>query len=278
MGEATAELWLDVFRRAGAAVGRAIDGHSGTEAGRAELERGAGGDVTVEIDRLAEEAALGVLEEAARGGLEFTVISEETGRRRHGADYPLVFLDPIDGSLNAKQGIPLFSTMLSVLDGPHIDDVLAGYVLNLVSGEEWTAARGAGAFRDGTPLQPLKPRSRTSIELLGVESSPRSIYKASGLIEKSEKVRILGSMALSIAHTAAGSFDAFVCPIEARLFDMTASVLVAREAGAVFSDLEGEDIGGRTVGLDRRSSLLVGVTPELHELALRIYRQTVSLD
>lgn len=271
-------MWLPIFQRAGAAVRAAIGGYAGTEAGRAELSRGAGGDITVEIDRRAEAAALQVLERAAADGARFTLISEEVGRRPYGADFPLVFLDPIDGSLNAKQGIPLYSTMLSVLDGPYVDDVLAGYVLNLVSGEEWTATRGGGAFRDGRPLEPLPPRSRDSLELLGVESSPGSIFKARGLIERSEKVRILGSMAISIAQTAAGSFDAFISPIEARLFDMTASVLMAREVGAPFSDVEGNDIGRREVGLERRSSLLVGATPEAHALALRLYRETASVD
>lgn len=271
-------MWVELFRQAGEAVKTAIKGYSGTEAGRAELTRGAGGDITVEIDRLAEQAAMAELERAAAAGAEFTVISEEIGRRRFGADFPLVFLDPIDGSLNAKQGIPLFSTMLSVLDGPHLDDVLAGYVLNLVSGEEWTAVRGRGAFRNNERLTPLAPRSRKSLELLGVESSPRSIFKARGLIERSEKVRILGSMAISIAHTASGSFDAFICPIEARLFDMTASVLMAREVGAVFTDVAGKDIGKRAVGLDRRSSLLVGATPAAHALALRLYQETVSVE
>lgn len=271
-------MWIELFREAGEAVKAAIGGYSGTEAGRAELTRGAGGDITVEIDRRAEDAAIKVLENAAAGGLRFTLVSEEVGRKRFGADFPLVFLDPIDGSLNAKQGIPLYSTMLSVLDGPNVDDVLAGYVLNLVSGEEWTATRGGGARVDGRPLQPLRPRSADGIELLGVESSPRSIFKAEGLIRRSDKTRILGSMAISIALTAGGSFDAFICPIEARLFDMTASVLMAKEAGAVFTDVEGRGIGGLEVGLDRRSSLLVGATADAHALALRLYRDTVSVE
>lgn len=271
-------MWLPIFRRAGEAVRNAIDGYAGTEAGRAELTRGAGGDITVEIDRRAEEAALRVLEQAAAEGARFTLISEEVGRRPYGADFPLVFLDPIDGSLNAKQGIPLYSTMLSVLDGPNLDDVLAGYVLNLVSGEEWTATRGGGAFRNGRALEPLPPRGGPSLELLGVESSPGSIFKARGLIERSEKVRILGSMAISIAQTAAGSFDAFVSPMPARLFDMTASVLMAREVGAVCTDVDGDDIGRREVGLDRRTSLLVGATPDAHALALRLYRETASVE
>lgn len=269
--------WIAVFQEIGARVYDATAGLSGTEAGRRELERGAGGDITVEIDRRAEGAALAVLERLAREGAAFTIVSEEVGTRRLGADHPIVLLDPIDGSLNAKQGIPLYSTMLSVLDGPHVEDTLAGYVRNLVSGEEWWARRGEGAFHDGHRVEPLKARSDSGIELLGVESSPRSLLLARGLIERSEKVRVLGSMALSIAHTAAGSFDVFCSPIRARIFDMTASLLIAAETGAMATDLDGGALAGKEVGLQERTSLLVGATPELHRTALRLYHEPVSL-
>src|SRR5438067_363074 len=83
------------------------------------------------LHRLAEEAAFGVLDAFARDGNRFNVISEEAGPQDRGAEFPLVFVDPIDGSLNAKQGIPLYSAMLSVLDGPDARDILAGYVINL---------------------------------------------------------------------------------------------------------------------------------------------------
>ena len=270
----TADDWLRVFRDCGSAIRSSLEGLSGTEAGRAELSRGAGGDITVEMDRRAEEAAFAVLDRQAAEGMKFTAISEEVGRQDRGAEYPLVFVDPIDGSLNAKQGIPLYSAMLSVLDGPNAEDILCGYVINLVSGEEWWATRGGGAFRNGRPLQPLQPRGGGRLELLGLESSPHSVLAARGLIERAEKVRILGSMAISIAHTAAGSFDAFCSPIHARFFDMSASLLIAWEAGAVATDLEGEDLRGRKVGLEERTTLLIGTNPEMHELALKLWRET----
>jgi myo-inositol-1(or 4)-monophosphatase len=229
------------------------------------------------MDRRAEDAALRIFERLAADGATFSVLSEEIGRRSLGAGYPLVLLDPVDGSLNAKQGIPLYSTMLSVLDGPYVHDSRGGYVRNLVSGEEWWALRGQGVFRNGRKLEPLAPRSGASIELLGIESSTSSILDAAPLLERAEKTRILGSMALSIAYTAAGTFDVFVSPIQARLFDMTASLLFAEEAGARATDLDGEPLGGREVGLDQRTSLLVGATPELHRLALRLYHQPASL-
>ena len=69
---------------------------------------------------------------------------------RGGATY--VVVDPIDGSINAKRGIPFFSLSIAVADGPTMDDVHFGYVYDFGSGEEWTAVRGEGASLDGEPL------------------------------------------------------------------------------------------------------------------------------
>ncbi|HVS50310.1 MAG TPA: inositol monophosphatase family protein, partial [Candidatus Dormibacteraeota bacterium] len=124
---------------------------AGTAAGRVQFEVGAGGDTTMELDRAAEAVVFGELESLAGRGERFSVLSEEAGLRSFGAEYPLVLVDPVDGSLNAKQGIPLFGLMLAVLDGPAIDDTFAGYVLNLNNGETWTAIRKQGAWRAGVP-------------------------------------------------------------------------------------------------------------------------------
>ena len=75
---------------------------AGTEAGRAQLTVGAGGDRTMELDRAAEAVVFGGLEGVADDGELFSVLSEEVGRRSFGADFPLVLVDPVDGSLNAK--------------------------------------------------------------------------------------------------------------------------------------------------------------------------------
>lgn len=241
---------------------------SGTEAGRAPLTVGAGGDTTVEVDRVAEVVVFAELATLVEKGEKFSVLSEEAGRRSFGADYPLILVDPVDGSLNAKQGIPLFGLMLAVLDGPAVENTYAGLVTNLTTGEEWTAIRKQGAWRSGRPLRPLPRSLDKNIELLGLESTPRSIAIAEPLIARSRKVRILGSMAISIALTAAGGFDAFCAPVPMRVFDMVASLLLLREAGGTATDLQGKSLSGLRCDLDSRSSLLCAPTPELHREAL----------
>jgi len=242
---------------------------AGTESGRAQLGIGAGGDRTMELDRAAEADVFAELEQLASRGERFTVLSEEVGLRSFGADYPLVLVDPVDGSLNAKQGVPFFGVMLALVDGPNIGDTVAGCVVNLVNGEAWTAIRKQGAWRDGKAIEPMPRTDRDRIEVVALESTPSALAVARGLIQRAGKIRILGSMALAIAHTAAGSFDAFCAPIPVRVFDMAASLLIVSEAGGVATDLKGNSLAMLRCTLETRTTLVCAPTSELHAIARR---------
>ena len=209
---------------------------------------------------------------AAERGLRFSVLSEEVGLRSFGAPFPLVVMDPIDGSLNAKQGVPCYAVMLSLLVGPLVADLRAGYVMNLVNGEDFSAIRGGGALHRGRVFLPLIRGEAGRLDVVALESSPTSILEASALLRGARKIRILGSMALSIAHTATGSFDVFCSPLPARVFDMTASILVLTESGGVATDIEGGPLEGLAVGFEVRTTLLAAVDPAAHALALGLLR------
>ena len=269
-GTLNSREWLQVFSRIGQGVRQAVLPLAGTEAGRMPLSVGAGGDTTIELDRAAEAVVFSELAALVERGEKFSVLSEEAGPRDFGADFPLVLVDPVDGSLNAKQGVPLFGLMLAVLDGPTLEDALAGLVLNLNTGEEWTAIRKQGARRGGKPFTPMQRSDRGRIELLGLESTPRSLKVAQPLVERAGKIRILGSMALSIALTSAGGFDVFCAPLPMRVFDMAASLLLLGEAGGVATTLQGEPLGPLRCDLATRSTLLCAPTRELHAEALRL--------
>src|SRR5207245_1558656 len=159
--------WLGTCR---AAVGdvRAVLAELPT---RAERERvvgdGVGGDETTAIDAAAERAVVARLD---RAGVDFELVSEEFGRRearKEGA--PIVVLDPIDGSSNAKRGIPYFSVSIAVADGSAMQDVRFAYVYDFGSGEEWTATRGGGAQLNGEALGAELPKER--IEILALEAT-----------------------------------------------------------------------------------------------------------
>src|SRR5207302_4971422 len=139
---------------------------------------------------------------------------------------------------------------------------------NLATGEHWTAIRNEGARRNGEPVTAMRRSLVGRIELLGLESTPRNLKLAQPLVERAAKIRILGSMAISIALTSAGAFDVFCAPIPVRVFDMAASLLLLRETGGVASDVRGEGLDGLRCDLETRTTLLCAPTRALHDEAI----------
>jgi myo-inositol-1(or 4)-monophosphatase len=222
---------------------------------------GQGGDDTVAIDAAAEDAIVRRLEET---GGDFTLVSEELGERAFGAGGPThVVVDPIDGSLNAKRGIPFFALSLAVAGGSAMDDVHFGYVYDFGTGEEWTAQRGAGAFLGGERLGDLRPKDK--IEILSFEATLTSSVaeKAAQMVGLAYRLRIMGSLAISLCHLAAGRVDA-VCSLKgARSVDIAAAQLIVRECGLAIDLPEAPPFGKAPLDTEGRSRVVAAGTPEL---------------
>jgi myo-inositol-1(or 4)-monophosphatase len=206
---------------------------------RAEREpivgTGKGGDPTTALDAAVERVVVARLEQThAKQGIDFELVSEELGERTFGSGGPTrVVLDPIDGSLNAKRGIPFFSLSLAVADGPTMGDVNFGYVYDFGTGEEWSAERGRGVQLNGQPLGPERPKDR--IEILSFEATRTSFVadQAHHFVGLAHRLRIMGSLAISLCHLSAGRVDA-VCSLKAaRAVDIAAGQLLVRERGYV---------------------------------------------
>jgi myo-inositol-1(or 4)-monophosphatase len=244
----------------------------GTEAGRAEVGRGAGGDRTVEVDRIAEAEALAELRALAERGERFSVLSEEAGLVDLGASFPRILLDPVDGSRNAKRGLPVVGSMLALQDGPELGAVLAGFVINTVSGERWHAVREEGMFRNGSRVVPARHTGEGWIEVLGLETSAKGLLAAPSLVARCSRLRLLGSTAIALAHTAAGGIDVYCGPTRHRLFDMAAGMLMIDEVGGVASDLEGRSLDQLPADLDTLTAVVCSAHRDLHEAALEALR------
>ncbi len=227
--------------------------------GRAErepvLRRGEGGDDTTAIDSRAEQAVL-------RHFADVSVVSEEAGELRRDGSLVAV-IDPIDGSLNAKRGIPFFSLSVGLADGWTMDDVFFGYVYDFGSGEEWWAERGGGAFLDGRRLGAERPKER--IEILSFEATRTSFVaeRAAAMVGLAHRLRIMGSLALSLCHLAAGRVDA-VCSLKpARSVDIAAGQLLVRECGLAIDLFETPPFGAAPLDVQARSRVVAAGTPEL---------------
>jgi len=220
---------------------------------------GEGGDETTAIDAAAERVIL----ERFQGIEGTTIVSEEVGI--FGGGPTRIVVDPIDGSLNAKRGIPFFSVSIAVAEGETMDDVYFGYVYDFGSGEEWVAERGKGALLNGADLGSIYPKEE--IEILSFEATLTSSVaeKAAAMVGVAYRLRIMGSLALSLCHLAAGRVDA-VCSLKsARSVDIAAAQLLVRERGLTIELPEAPPFGAAPLDLEGRSRCVAAASPEVCE-------------
>jgi len=219
---------------------------------------GMGGDDTTAIDAEVERAVVARFDATDDG---FTLVSEELGVRKGGDTW--VVLDPIDGSINAKRGLPFFSISVAVAEGGTMDDVVFGYVYDFGSGEEWVAERGGGARLNDAPLSGDPPKDR--IELLALEATRTDLVAqhAPQLVGLVHRLRIFGSLALSLCHLADGRVDA-VCSLKgARSVDIAAAQLLVRARGYAIELYERPPFGSAPLDLEGRSRVVAAGSDEL---------------
>jgi myo-inositol-1(or 4)-monophosphatase len=265
--------WLEVCRRAVAGL-EEILAEAPTTAERAVEtgSRGSGGDRTLVIDRQAERVVISQLDKLGEEGYRFCAISEEQGEVDYGDPQVRVIIDPIDGSLNAKRGIPHHALSLAVADGETMADVQFAFVHDFGPGEEWWARRGHGAWLNGEPLDPEAPERRGHdgrLEVLGIESADPRWVAASidGLVDCAYRLRALGTIASSLCQVAAARFDGMVSLRRSRGVDAAAGQLIVREAGGFVSFPSCPDRLAAPLNADPSSPVIAARTPDtLHEL------------
>jgi myo-inositol-1(or 4)-monophosphatase len=253
--------WLDVCRLCVEDI-REVLARLPTRAEREPVLRlGLGGDDTTAIDAAAEEA---VVDRLAATGEDLVLVSEELGTRVFGAGgLTRVVVDPIDGSVNAKRGIPFFSFSLAVADGLTMADVAFAYVYDFGTGEEWTAERGGGAFLDGRRLGDVGPKEEVEILAFEATTTPAIAETVAAVVGLAGRLRVMGSLALSLCHLAAGRLDA-VCSLKpARSVDVAAAQLLVRECGLALELVDEPPFDLAPLDLVPRSRVAAARSPEV---------------
>ena len=233
--------------------------HEGIEARSTYDGVGEGGDNTLVIDRLCEDAIFDELDKLHAEGLEFTAISEERGTVVFGDGSALtrVVIDPIDGSLNARRTVPCHSASIAVATGDSMADVTIGFVHEFGADEEFAAIAGQGATLDGKPI--AVPQG-DGLEVVALEASkPERVQAAcAALAGQAYRIRAPGTIAVSACYVAVGRFDGMFSTRDCRSVDAAGAQLVVREAGGHVSF--GGELSGAPLALDARYGIAAART------------------
>jgi myo-inositol-1(or 4)-monophosphatase len=262
--------WLGLCRRAAAAASTVLARYPLAGDRTATAGVGVGGDLSLVIDREVEDA---VFDELDASGLALTVVSEERGEvLLHGGGPVHVVVDPIDGSRNAKRGLPAFALSIGVASGPTMADVRFGYVHDFGPGEDWWASHGVGAWLDGEPLHELSQDGE--LEMVGLETvhPEKVLHHAEALAATgAARLRAVGSIAISLCYVAAGRLDGLASLGATRSVDSAAGQLIVREAGGAvaFPDTADGELGAG-LDLDMRSRVVAATSPGLLDRLLPV--------
>src|SRR3989304_6471493 len=268
---------IGVLRGIGRSLLEKIPQIAGSADASVSIGLGASGDQTFLIDETAERIIIGALEKTADKGTCFTLISEECGIKEYGAESNvLILVDPIDGSNNAKRGVPYYAVSIAVLNGKRLEDLLAGYVLDLSSGTEYWAIKGEGAWCNGKKIE---CRGSDRLEMVAFEASvpARDIGTILPAIRSARKVRCLGAIALDLAIMANNAIDLLLVATPSRSFDFAAGMLILKEAGGIITGMDGSDIGGLNAGLERTVPLIAAANKNLHSKAVELINNRSKL-
>lgn len=194
-------------------------------------------DLVTEADHASEKAIFKVIQQ---NHPDHFILSEETGSMPTQSNIKWI-IDPIDGTINFANGIPICCVSIGVEEN---GEMMMGAVYNPFMNELFFAEKGKGAFLND---QPIKVSSKNDLltsclvtgfpyQYLDTENGPLQIFEK--LIRKSIPVRRLGSAALDLCWTAAGRFDGFY-EHKLQAWDSAAGFLIVQEAGGTVTDLKG---------------------------------------
>lgn len=204
---------------------------------------GADNEVTTRMDQAFEEV---ILDEILRSGLSGDVLSEEKGRLSLNGGSPdvLFIADPLDGTTNAISGFPFYASSLGVMEG---EEIVAGLIYHLSTGDVFQAFRGQGATRNSVRLSVTPTTSLKEGQLvMSRPLSPEEEKAYFSWMKSAGRFRHTGCPTLDCCYVAAGTFAASIDYHLPRgklcSHDIAAASLIVEEAGGLLLDERGNQI------------------------------------
>lgn len=195
-------------------------------------------DLVTEADHASEKAIIDIIRKEHP---EHFILSEESGEIVMDSEYKWI-IDPIDGTVNFSNGIPLCCVSIGL---EKAGEIILGAVYNPLMNEMFFAQKGFGASLNNkkinvsTKTEVIKSCLVTGFPYtyLDMPNGPLQVFER--FIRKGVPVRRLGSAAIDLCWVAAGRFDGFY-EHDLQAWDTAAGFLIVEEAGGKVTDYKGD--------------------------------------
>lgn len=207
---------------------------------------------------------------------EIGFLGEEDGASGPSTDLYWV-LDPIDGTVNYTHALPMCGISLALVAGSQPQ---LGVIDHPYLSARYTAVRGSGAHCNRKPIHvsDVEHLADALVTIgdyaVGEGADDKNVARlkvTAALAPRVLRVRMLGASAVDLTWLADGRTDASVA-LSNNAWDVAAGVIIASEAGATVSDVDGSDhttASGATIAANPRlhGPLLDALDGALHTSA-----------
>lgn len=195
-------------------------------------------DLVTEYDTASEESIISTIKAHFP---DHGFLAEESGKSGLKEAPVTWIIDPLDGTVNFANHIPVFSISIAAMVN---NSVVCGVIYQPIVHELFVAEKGKGAYLNGMPLRVSSAENfDQSIMATGfpynVNENPlHCIDQFSKIARLGVPIRRLGSAAIDLAYVAAGRFDAY-WEVTLNPWDYAAGKLMIEEAGGKVSHIDG---------------------------------------
>jgi len=227
---------IEILREVSKRIYENVKDLAGTDDAAGDFGRGAGGDISRNIDIIAEKTVLDYLKEI---NFDCVVLGEECGRVELSKNPKgFVIMDAIDGSANAVRGVPFFCSSLAFATEDKLSSITDGVITNLSNGDMYWASKGMGAFLNELKI---KVHDKEPIyKIIGINTSGATaelMKRLQPIFEQHNHIRHFGANALEMALFARGLMDIFIdLRDKIRIQDIAAGYVIVKEAGGLLLD------------------------------------------
>ncbi|HVN54797.1 MAG TPA: inositol monophosphatase family protein [Anaerolineaceae bacterium] len=224
-------------------------------------------DVVTEADHASEAFLIQSIQARFPG---HGIVAEESGSL--GASQDCWYIDPLDGTVNYAHHLPIFAVSIGFA---RQGELRLGAVYDPMRDELFSAERGKGAALNGEPIHVSETAEMIrSLLVTGFPYGPweeiqRNLDNYALFTRHCQAIRRLGSAALDLCYIACGRLDGF-WEIKLSPWDVAAGGLIALEAGAVVTDLQGQ------ADFMQPPNSILAANPQIHPQMLKIFQDSHS--
>ena len=220
-------------------------------------------DVVTKVDKECEDYLINKISEKYP---DHSVLGEESGAHQHTSDY-LWVIDPLDGTNNYSQGLPVFCVSIGI---KYKNEPVVGVVFTPYLNEMFTAVKGKGAFLNNKKIAvSQKTKLNESVLATGFPydkdvNPDNNVDNIASIIPTIRGLRRMGAAAYDLCCVAAGILDGY-WEFNLQPWDVCAGELIVTEAG-------GEIIPFRN---DRNIAIVAANGNLAHQIYMRLHNKNM---